>query len=73
MTLSPPQLSVMISLADGDKTMARIAEEWPTHGVRSLAGALSSLERRGWIGDVALIDRHLLHGLTERGKEAMAE
>lgn len=79
--LSASQRCVLSSLSRGDKTMRDIAADWPAMNVQSLAGALSSLERRGFVGDVGivgderqemfgvrLVRQRELHGLTPRGR-----
>lgn len=82
--LSENQRAVMISLASGDKTMGDVAADWPILDVRVLAGTLSSLERRGLVGDVGVVGderpriwgpsnmvNHILHGLTPKGREVI--
>jgi len=73
-----PWLLILTSLADGPKHgYAIMADVADFSGVRmepgTLYGALSRLERRGWVRPLATEDRRRPYQITAAGQEVLAE
>ena len=73
-----PSLLILTSLADGPKHgYAIMADVADFSGVRmepgTLYGALSRLERRGWVRPLATEDRRRPYQITAAGQEVLAE
>jgi len=73
-----PSLLILTSLADGPKHgYAIMADVAGFSGVRmepgTLYGALSRLERRGWVRPLATEDRRRPYQITAAGQEVLAE
>ena len=73
-----PSLLILTSLADGPKHgYAIMADVADFSGVRlepgTLYGALSRLERRGWVRPLATEDRRRPYQITATGQEVLAE
>ena len=73
-----PWMLILTSLADGPKHgYAIMADVADFSGVRmepgTLYGALSRLERRGWVRPLATEDRRRPYQITAAGQEVLAE
>jgi DNA-binding PadR family transcriptional regulator len=76
--LAEPWLLVLTSLADGPKHGYAIMTDIAAFsGVRmepgTLYGALSRLERRGWVRPLAAAERRRPYEITAAGQEILAE
>jgi DNA-binding PadR family transcriptional regulator len=76
--MSDPTLLVLASLADGDKHGYAMMEDIRTFaGVRlgpgTLYGAITRLEKQGWIRPVASDDRRQPYRITASGRHYLEE
>jgi DNA-binding PadR family transcriptional regulator len=76
--LADPSLLILTSLSDGPKHgYAIMADIAAFSGVRlepgTLYGALSRLERRGWVRPLAAAERRRPYQITAAGQEILAE